>query len=284
MFNSSRGPKRVIPYLIFLVAAFLFIDFVYSPKKDSRPSIPATVSASSQIEESRKNALVVAIEKVAPAVVNVSTKQTIQMSPFPRDKFFEEFFKDFFDLFPQPRYEQTSLGSGVIISDKGYILTNEHVIRGAEEVIVKLADGRQFRGRLIGESIETDIAVIKIEADNLTVAPMGDSDDLMIGEWAVAIGNPFGLENTVTVGVISATGRALPGGVKGWGKVYQNLIQTDASINPGNSGGPLINANGEVIGINTAIYGKAQGIGFAIPIKQARQFINQLTKYSGIKL
>lgn len=283
MFNSSDELKRAIPYLILLAGAFLFSDFVYSPKQGHHSLIPTTVSASSQIENSRKTALVAAIERVAPAVVNISTKQTIRLSPFPRDEFFEEFFKDFFE-FPQPTYQQTSLGSGVVISKKGYILTNEHVIRGAEEIIIGLADGRHFLGHIIGESIETDIAVIKIEADNLPTAPMGDSDDLMIGEWTVAIGNPFGLENTVTAGVISATGRAIPGGVRGWGKVYQNLIQTDASINPGNSGGPLINADGEVIGINTAIYGKAQGIGFAIPIKQARQFINQLAKYSGIKL
>ncbi|MFH1613317.1 MAG: trypsin-like peptidase domain-containing protein [bacterium] len=182
-------------------------------------------------------------------------------------------------MFPEPQnYEQNVLGSGLVIDKKGYILTNEHVIRGAEEIIVTFKNGKKYKGTIIGQDKNRDIAVIKIKEHNLPIAKIGNSNDLMIGEWVVAIGNPFGLENTVTVGVISGTNRSLRA-EKNTSEIFENLIQTDASINPGNSGGPLVNVLGEVIGINTAIYQNAQGIGFAIPIDTAKKIVEKIINY-----
>ncbi len=185
---------------------------------------------------------------------------------------FEDFFGELFKRHPQRQRQTKSLGSGVIISAAGYILTNEHVVKGAEKIKVKLADGRIFDGELIGTDPDTDVAVLKITAsEDLPVAVLGDSDALQVGQWALAIGNPFGLDSTLTVGVISATGRTDVGI-----EAFEDFIQTDASINPGNSGGPLLNIYGEVIGINTAIVASGQGIGFAIPINLARLIAGQL--------
>jgi S1-C subfamily serine protease len=224
-----------------------------------------------------RNILIDAIEKVSKAVVNISIKRRIRIrDPFFEfhDEFFRGFFEDFFGDFPLRDYEQTSLGSGVIISREGYIITNEHVIRNAHDIEVKLLDGRSFQAKVVGYDANVDIALLKINSLNLPYAVLGDSDKLVIGEWAIAVGNPFGLNHTVTVGVISAKGRDLPG-VRGFGRIYKGLIQTDASINPGNSGGPLVNELGEVIGINTAIIAQAQGIGFAIPINTAKRVIDR---------
>ena len=168
-------------------------------------------------------------------------------------------------------HKQRSLGSGFIISDEGYILTNNHVVAGADEINVKLSDGREFKGVLKGSDEKLDLALVKITAkDHLPVAPLGDSDAIEVGEWVLAIGNPFGLSQTVTAGIVSAKGRVIGSGP------YDDFIQTDASINPGNSGGPLFNAKGEVIGINTAIVAGGQGIGFAIPVNMAKSVITQL--------
>lgn len=227
-----------------------------------------------------QEAFVSVAETLKPAVVNISTTQKIRhpgrrwpefRSPF-RDFFGEDFFERFFGDIPQREIEQRSLGSGVIVDKRGYILTNNHVVEKAEEIEVRLSDRRKFKGTVVGKDPKTDLAVIKIEAkDDLPVARLGDSNKIRIGQWAIAIGNPFGLDHSVTVGVISATGRSDVGIA-----TYEDFIQTDASINPGNSGGPLANLYGEVIGINTAIVAAGQGIGFAIPINMAREIKDKL--------
>lgn len=218
-------------------------------------------------------------KQVKGAVVNISTTRTVKREPMrmPKSPFgqmdpFEEFRRFFED--EMPREEQRhSLGSGVIISKEGDILTNNHVIGDAQEIEVKLADGRKFKAAVVGKDERTDLAVIKIKAkDSLPIAALGDSDKSQQGDWAMAVGNPFGFEHTVTVGVISAKGRVI-GDAKA---PFAKFIQTDASINPGNSGGPLYNINGEVIGINTMIYGMGTGIGFAIPINLAKELLPQL--------
>lgn len=209
-------------------------------------------------------------EKVTPSVVNI---QAARVSRTPRlGPLFEDFFNEMFRGRRLPQQKSRSLGSGVIISSDGYILTNEHVIKGAEEIKVKLSDDRVYEGRLVGSDPRTDVAVLKIEStEKLPAAVLGDSDKLQVGQWALAIGNPFGLDRTLTVGVVSATGRTNVGI-----EDYEDFIQTDASINPGNSGGPLLNIYGEVVGINTAIVASGQGIGFAIPINMARAISDQL--------
>lgn len=218
-------------------------------------------------------------KKLKPTVVNISTSKTVKPqrpftrrspTPFGSDPF-EDFFERFFGEIPQHSYRERSLGSGFIINDEGFILTNSHVVSGADEIKVKLSDGREFKGEVKGLDDKLDIGLIKIDAkDHLPVASLGDSDHIRVGEWAMAIGNPFGLAQTVTVGIVSATGRVIGSGP------YDDFIQTDASINPGNSGGPLFNINGEVIGINTAIVAGGQGIGFAIPVNMAKNIISQL--------
>lgn len=226
-------------------------------------------------------------EEVKPAVVNIGIKKTIKGKSFFRqfqfkDDFsfrgpFDDFFENFFGDIPE-KYTQNSLGSGVIIDERGYILTNHHVIKGADEIMVTLLDGRKFEGKIKGSDPKTDLALIKIESDNhLPTAVLGDSDRVRVGSWVIAIGNPFGLEHTVTVGVVSAKGRGSLGLAE-----YEDFIQTDASINPGNSGGPLVNLDGEVIGINTAIVAQAQGIGFAIPINMAQKIMGDLKKHGKV--
>ena len=208
-------------------------------------------------------------------------------SPFegPEGDHFQRFFKDFFGGLPERELERKGLGSGVIIDKEGYILTNEHVIAGATEIKVKLSDGREFDAEMKGKDKRSDLAIIKIDVKNLPVAKLGNSNDLKIGNWVVAIGNPFGFaienpEPTITVGVVSALHRDLPAMERRqWG--YGDLIQTDAAINPGNSGGPLVNLEGKIVGINTAIIttsGGYQGLGFAIPINSAKRILNRLLK------
>lgn len=221
-------------------------------------------------------------KRLKPSVVNIRTaknikpRQRVQLPPnhpqTPFDNFFDDFFGQFYNQMPQqrPRREQT-LGTGFIISPDGYILTNNHVVNGADEVMVKLSDGREAKGEIKGTDDKLDLALIKInEKEKLPSAELGDSDRLEVGEWVMAIGNPFGLSQTVTAGIVSAKGRVIGSGP------YDDFIQTDASINPGNSGGPLFNAEGKVIGINTAIVAGGQGIGFAIPINMAKGIIDQL--------
>ncbi len=217
------------------------------------------------------------VRSVSPAVVNISTTKTVRRdeSPFLNDPFFD--FLNPFREFKTPRkWKEQSLGSGVIVSDDGYILTNNHVVEHADEVMVTLSDNRSYKAKIIGADPKTDVAVIKIDARGLPAIRWGDSDKLQVGEFALAIGSPYGLNNTVTMGIISAVGRANVGIAD-----YEDFIQTDAAINPGNSGGPLVNIRGEMIGINTAIFSRSggyQGIGFAVPSNMARIVMNQLEK------
>jgi serine protease Do len=218
-------------------------------------------------------------EKVKPAVVNISTETTVKMpgGPFrhffgPEGDPFRDFFHDFFGDIPEREFKQQSLGSGFIIDKDGFIITNNHVVEGADKIKVKLADGREFKAKVVGRDPKTDLALIKISSvfKNLPTISLGDSDKMRVGDWVLAIGNPFGLEHTVTQGIISATGRVIGSGP------YDNFLQTDAPINPGNSGGPLVNLKGEVIGINSAINPAGQGIGFAIPSSMAKTIIPQI--------
>jgi len=221
----------------------------------------------------------------SPAVVNIRTVKTIKgggrvyqhffNSPFGKQDPLNDFFGKFFGNEFQKEFKQRSLGSGFIIDKEGYIVTNNHVIEDADKIKVKLKNGKEFDAEIVGRDPNTDIALIKIKSkNNLPVVKLGDSDALEVGQWVVAIGSPFGLEHTVTAGIVSAKGRIIGSGP------YDDFVQTDASINPGNSGGPLINMKGEVIGINTAIIASGQGLGFAIPINSAKRIVDQL-KSSG---
>lgn len=216
--------------------------------------------------------------KVKPSVVSIRVERTITVTPW--RGFGEEFFRgtpfeDFFRFRQEPpqRRRQMGGGSGVIVDPEGYILTNHHVVAGADKITIRLYDGKELKGTVQGTDARTDLAVVKVGAKNLPAAILGDSDKIEVGEWAIAIGSPFGLEETVTVGVISAKGRT---GLRTG--TYEDFIQTDASINPGNSGGPLVNIDGEVIGINAMIIQPGQGIGFAIPINLARNIMTELIK------
>ncbi|MGI0483293.1 HhoA/HhoB/HtrA family serine endopeptidase [Geminocystis sp. CENA526] len=217
------------------------------------------------------------VQEVGPAVVRINAQRTVasngNIPPMFNDPFFRQFFGNQIPQMPQEEIQQGT-GSGFIISDDGKILTNAHVVEGATQVTVNLKDGRVLEGKVLGTDPLTDLAVIKIEAENLPIALLGNSDELVIGEWAIAIGNPLGLDNTVTTGIISATGRS--SSQIGVGDKRLDFIQTDAAINPGNSGGPLLNAKGEVIAINTAIIKNAQGLGFAIPINRAAEIAEKL--------
>ena len=230
--------------------------------------------------ESFSNSIADIAEKVGPAVVNIDTVRMIkQGSPFfSQDPIFRQFFgeqfKDYSRIIPQK-----GTGSGFIISQEGYILTNEHVVHKAEKIKVTLSDGREFDGKVIGSDLDSDIAIVKIDSDDLPIVILGDSDKLRVGEIVVAIGNPYGLQQTVTMGVVSAEGRSIPVEEH----TYRNFIQTDAAINPGNSGGPLLNTKGEVVGINTAIIAYAQGIGFAIPINIPKKNIDELIELGKVR-
>ncbi len=260
-----------------------------SQRADYYQGDASTQRFQNDIDSSRRNAIVAAAEKVGPAVVSLSVIQVVQTrntSPYGSD------FWDFFFL-PQPSRERQvlSLGSGVIINPDGYVLTNEHVVEGAKEIRVTLTNGDEYPGRLVGSDPVTDLAVVKVQADTASFknAVLGNSDDIIAGEWAIAIGNPFGYllddpQPTVTVGVISATNRDIKP-ERGQKAIYRKMIQTDAAINPGNSGGPLVNALGEVIGINTFIFTSSrgsEGIGFAVPINRAKIVIEDLLKYGEV--
>ncbi len=221
------------------------------------------------------NFVVDVVKETGPAVVRINAQKTVKTEGQNQsnDPFFQNFFGSQRPHFPDTKVERGT-GSGFILTENGQILTNAHVVDGADEVTVTLKDGRTIQGRVMGTDPTTDVAVVKIEADNLPVVKIGNSDRLQVGEWAIAIGNPIGLDNTVTTGIISASGRS--SSEVGIGDKRVEFIQTDAAINPGNSGGPLLNANGQVIGMNTAIIKNAQGIGFAIPINKAQQVAQQL--------
>lgn len=289
----------IIIALLALGALWQFRDYFPGGEKEVRiiekSAVDITPVAERQtlaeeVTATRKTGITRAVELISPSVVNISTESEIKVrSPYRQfhDQFFDEFFREFFGPLPEQKFRTQSLGSGFIINKDGYILTNRHVVEGADSIKVTLADGRSFKGTIQGKDTVTDLAIIKIKAKDLPVAKLGASADLEIGEWAIAIGNPFGFEHTVTVGVISATGRSVAAGsgsLKGR-KAYHNLIQTDASINPGNSGGPLVNVLGEVIGINVAIAtpsGGSVGIGFAVPVDAAKPVIGDLVKYGEV--
>lgn len=312
--NKSNKTPYIIIFLLALAGAFLGtgmgffwskvikpVSYIYPDKSSGQSTIGGVASGQllttyhsafatdfqEEITQTRRNAIVRAAEKVGPAVVSISVVQirTIRESPF-LSPFGDDFFDEFWGKFFQPReYKQKvySLGSGVIINEDGYVLTNEHVVRDADELKVTLPDGREVKGKIVGQDAASDLAVIKIEGNKFPYASLGDSDNLIIGEWAIALGNPFGYllddpHPTVTVGVISALNRNIKRGA-GEERVYRKMIQTDAAINPGNSGGPLVNADGEVIGINTFIFTTSrgsEGIGFAIPVSRAKGIISDL--------
>ena len=241
----------------------------------SKPESPPTVRPDARaVLRALEDAFSAVADRVTPAVVNVSTLGA-KVGPKADDERYREFFGD--DLYDRyfrrrPRDDGRASGSGVIVDPRGYILTNNHVIENAREITVRLSDSRKFSATLVGRDAKTDLAVLKVDAPTpLPAAELADSDRLRVGQWAIAIGNPFGLDRTVTVGIISATARNRVGVA-----AYENFIQTDASINPGNSGGPLLNLDGKVIGINTAIVAAGQGIGFSIPVNEAKAVMGQL--------
>ena len=244
------------------------------------------------IERASDNFVVTAVKRVGAAVVRINTERRIRLdfpAPFFDDPFFRRFFgEDIFPRLPQ-EYRQYGQGSGFIIDSDGILLTNAHVISGADTVLVTLKDGRTFQGKVRGIDEPSDLAVVKIEGRNLPVAPLGNSSEVQVGDWAIAVGNPWGLDNTVTLGIISTLKRS--SSQVGIPDKRLDFIQTDAAINPGNSGGPLLNQRGEVIGINTAIRAEAEGIGFAIPIDTAKGIKDQLARgekiphpYIGIRM
>ncbi len=273
--------KGVVWSLAFVALLF---GLFFCMSNERANSVPKEDKKEMTTARSLGRAFVEVAKKVQPAVVNITTEKTITMRPW--DRYGEDFFKGspFEDLFngfgfspkekgKEYRHKQRSGGSGVIVDREGYILTNNHVVEGADKIKIKLNDGREFTATLKGQDSRTDLAVLHIKAKDLPVATLGDSDKLEVGEWAIAIGSPFGLEHTVTVGVISAKGRS------GLGTgTYEDFIQTDASINPGNSGGPLINIDGEVVGVNAMIIQPGTGIGFAIPVNMAKQILSDLIK------
>jgi Do/DeqQ family serine protease len=280
----SRRPILIAVVAILLVAAggggYLLRDRLGRGVAAPAPGSPQAATGMA-LAEALQLGFVNVAQHVRPAVVHLGTIQRAKSRRGPNlpqgndDPFFRDFFNQFFGSEgPDSRSEfrRPGLGSGVIIDKRGLVLTNFHVVKGADEILIRLSDKREYRGQILGTDPKTDLAVVKFQPDHeLTVASMGNSDALRVGEWAIAIGNPFGLDQTVTVGVISATGRSDVGIA-----TYENFIQTDASINPGNSGGPLVNLKGEVIGVNTAIVAAGQGIGFAIPINMVKRVVDQL--------
>jgi serine protease Do len=281
---ENKNRKTFIMFLL----AFLIASFIVSLVEVLRSSfIPVstnvqTASAVSSAESARVPGAPASFadlaEKLKPVVVNISTTKTIRTgrgdqfrSPFDRYFWGDDFFERFFGDVPRREFKQRSLGSGFIISPDGYIFTNNHVIEQADKILVRLSTGKEYEAKVIGRDAKTDLALIKIKSgESLPVVEIGDSEKLRVGDWVVAIGNPFGLEQTVTAGIVSAKGRVIGAGP------YDNFIQTDASINPGNSGGPLFSMEGKVIGINTAIVAQGQGIGFAIPINMAKTILPDL--------
>ncbi|MBI4716071.1 MAG: DegQ family serine endoprotease [Nitrospirae bacterium] len=247
-----------------VLAGIVFLVPAGAPAEDR--SAESSVRAGGM--ESRPLSFADLVRREKPAVVNISTTQVV------RDDVHQDLFTPFGSPAPNPLpkgFRTQSLGSGFLISREGLILTNHHVIENAERIIVRLNDEREFTAEVIGRDHKTDLALIRIRGEgDFPVVPLGDSSDLEVGDWVLAIGNPFGLEHTVTAGIVSAKGRVIGSGP------YDDFIQTDASINPGNSGGPLFNTRGEVVGINTAINASGQGIGFAIPINMAKTLLPQL--------
>ncbi|MDZ7833855.1 MAG: DegQ family serine endoprotease [Desulfobacterales bacterium] len=275
-----RGNKKIkryqkIIFSLLIVAIFLVVPALFWANDTNASTAQISPQSFTKLSE-----------KASSAVVNIRTVKTIESQPGQAFQYFfqgpqgnqqqlREFFEKFFGNLPQQQFQQRSLGSGFIIDTEGYIVTNYHVIKNADQVKVKLKSGKEYSAEIIGSDPPTDLALLKIDSDKkLPELELGNSDKMAIGQWVLAIGNPFGLEHTVTSGIISAKGRVIGAGP------YDDFIQTDASINPGNSGGPLLNMKGEVIGINTAILAAGEGIGFAVPSSMAKDIVAQL-KESG---
>ncbi|HXI11790.1 MAG TPA: trypsin-like peptidase domain-containing protein [Thermoanaerobaculia bacterium] len=237
----------------------------------AQESPPAVRRSLPPISPARRTSTVIVAHDVLPSVVNIQTESRM------RQRSLDPFFG-----FTDPRaYQTQSVGSGFVWASDGIVVTNAHVVEGASRITANFSNGQQLAATVIGVDPDSDVAVLRVESRNLTAAPIGTSSDLMIGESVVAVGNPFGLSGTVTTGVVSALGRSVPS--KEEGRTFTDFIQTDASINPGNSGGPLLNIEGKVIGINTAIYAQAQGIGFAIPVDRARKIVEDLRKFGEVR-
>ncbi|HKI97889.1 MAG TPA: DegQ family serine endoprotease [bacterium] len=271
---STVIPARLYKSLLVLAAVLALVG---GTAARSAPADDASVQRDIEtlVRESKARAAIV--KRVSPAVVHIAVEKTVANDGEGGDQFDDEFFRRFFGPrmpVPPREFKQRGLGSGTIVDSNGYILTNNHVVEDADKITVKMQDGRELQGKLIGADPATDLAVVKIPADHLPVAKLGNSDTLEVGETVIAIGNPFGLDMTVTQGIVSAKGRTHVGLTD-----YEDFIQTDASINPGNSGGPLINLKGEIVGVNTAIFsrsGGSMGIGFSIPVNMARSIMHSL--------
>ncbi len=276
MKGPSRADSAMKRFPSLLAATALLIQI---------PGAPARGQADPATDDARRSPVVQVVERISPSIVNISTEQKVE-NPF-HQSVLDSFFSNLLDGSGPSRdrrseqFVQNSLGSGVIIDPRGYILTNEHVLWRASKVHVVLADKRKFEAEVVGVDPRSDLAVLRIDtAGEVPVAKLGTSGDLMIGETVIAIGNPYGLSNTVTTGVLSAVKRSIKAGER----VYSDFLQTDASINPGNSGGALLSIKGEVIGINTAILGEARGIGFAIPVDRARKVFGDLLRYGEVRV
>ncbi|MFQ6091222.1 MAG: DegQ family serine endoprotease [bacterium] len=297
--NSTRRFLEIALLGLFFTGLGILIAASFNWSPSSHANAPqrsaSQTSVQSHLLSNGESPFVAVAEKVKPAVVNIRARKVVKgkYHRYPFEFYFEDPFEDFFKFFrrspkgdeqKEREWRSESRGSGVIIDQQGYILTNNHVVEGAEDVKVKLSNEREFEAEIVGTDRMTDVALLKVKKKGVipadAVAELGDSDRIRVGDWAIAIGNPFGLDRTVTVGVISAKGRSQLHIFDTSGQerspYFQDFIQTDASINFGNSGGPLINIKGEVIGINTAINTQGQGIGFAIPINVAKQIGQQL--------
>ncbi|NIR61669.1 MAG: trypsin-like serine protease, partial [Gammaproteobacteria bacterium] len=284
---TTRNLARFLLQAITAGLAAALVMFFIAPGvlKEPRPVVELRQAPRSAADETRPSgpmplSYADAVERAAPAVVNIYSAKVVteRVPPFMNDPLFRRFFGE--ELGTPRRRLQTSLGSGVIVSEDGYILTNNHVIEGADEIRIALFDGRNVRASKVGADPESDLAVLKVDLDALPTITLGDSEALAVGDVVLAIGNPFGVGQTVTLGIVSATGRSHLGIT-----TFENFIQTDAAINPGNSGGALINPSGEVVGINTAIFSRTggnQGIGFAIPASLARRVMAQIIEHGEV--
>ncbi|MEM8806190.1 MAG: HhoA/HhoB/HtrA family serine endopeptidase [Cyanobacteria bacterium P01_G01_bin.38] len=287
--TQSRALRNTLASLLVgagLATAGSFLAWSPASPLQARSESVETVATAPQnqvapVAAANPNFVTEVVNKVGPAVVRINASRTVsqQVPDAFRDPFFRQFFGDQIPVQPQERVEQ-GVGSGFILSEDGRIVTNAHVVEGSDTVDVTLKDGRTLEGRVLGSDPVTDIAVIKVDEQNLPTVALSDSDQLQPGEWSIAIGNPLGLDNTVTIGIISATGRS--SSQVGVADKRVDFIQTDAAINPGNSGGPLLNQRGEVIGVNTAIINGAQGLGFAIPINTVEQIATQLAETGSV--
>ncbi len=267
---SATPPKRRNYWSLLLLSAVASSSIGYLAAKQDAPMLNAIAAPPVSTPSANSNFITAVVDKVGPAVVRINTSRTARTSRVPKA------FRDFWGEEPEgsDREVQQGTGSGFIINADGLIITNAHVVKGADKVSVTLKDNRVLEGKVLGIDTITDVAVVKVNSSNLPTVKLGNSEQIKPGEWAIAIGNPLGLDNTVTAGIISATGRS--SSQVGDPQKRVNYIQTDAAINPGNSGGPLLNASGQVIGMNTAILKNAQGLGFAIPINQVQRIANQL--------